>query len=328
MLHLFHGEDELSRSEAVAQLRGQMDPALGDLNLVTLPGRGLDLSALRAACDPPPFLGDWRLVVVQDLLPAASGRAARKEQAPPADTLPQGLEEYLPRLPETTRLVLSIPRSLPERHPLLHLAREIGADVRHFPLPAGPELADWILRRARGKGVNIEPRAVDLLASYIGNDLRLLDQELEKLAAYVTDRGTITRADVETLVASVREASIFQMVDALGSRDRRRAVVLLRRLLQEGKAPLYILTMIVRQFRLLLEARELEAEGVPPAEMAREMDVQPWLASKILKQAHNFRPSDLEAILAQLLDIDVGIKTGQLQGPVALELFVLRWAGR
>jgi DNA polymerase-3 subunit delta len=118
------------------------------------------------------------------------------------------------------------------------------------------------------------------------------------------------------------------MVDALGSRDRRRAIVLLRRLLQEGKAPLYILTMIVRQFRLLLEARELEAEGVPPAEMARAMGVQPWLASKILKQAHNFRPSDLEAILAQLLDIDVGIKTGQLQGPVALDMFVLRWAGR
>ncbi|MDI7278238.1 MAG: DNA polymerase III subunit delta, partial [Anaerolineae bacterium] len=270
-----------------------------------------------------------RLVVVHDLVSLGASRAGRREHAPAvAETLPPGVDAYLPRLPESTRLVVSESRALPANHPLLRVARELGAEVRHFPLPSEAELAEWIARRARGKGVSIEPQAVALLATYVGTNLRLLDRELEKLATYVGAGGTVSRQDVERLVSSVQEASIFHMVDALGSRDRRRAVVLLRRLLQEGNAPLYILTMIVRQFRLLLQARELDAQGVPLAEMAREMEVQPWLAGKSLRQARNFRPAELEAILAQLLDIDVGIKTGQLEGPLALDLFVLRWAGR
>lgn len=331
MLCVYHGEDEFSRSQAIAQLRQQMDPVVGELNTTMLDGRSLKLSELRAACDTLPFLGDRRLVIVRDLVsPPAPARGTRREEAPvPADDgRLRELEAYLPQLPESTWLVLNEARSLPGGHPLLALAQGPRGQARHFPTPKGEELSRWINEQAASKGATIAGDAVALLARYIGPNLRLLDQELTKLATYVGEGGRIGRPEVERLVSSVQEASIFHLVDALGLRDRRRAVRLLHRLLEEGNAPLYILTMVTRQFRLLLQARELDAKGVPAAEMAREMEVRDWLVGKCLAQARNFRPADLRTILAQLLDIDVGIKTGRVDGALALDLFVVRWSGR
>ncbi len=333
MLYILHGEDEFGRSEAIAQLRRKMDPVMGELNTVSFEGRALALGELQAACDAVPFMAGCRLVVVRDYLSstggAGGGRGGRREQKGSADGEERlrGLEGYLPQLPESTRLVLDESRSLPAGHPLLRLAEERGGYVRHFAVPGGPDLEKWIAQRAAAKGVGIAPEAVDLLGTYVGPNLRLLDQELEKLATYLGGSGTIRRQEVERLVSSLQEASVFHLVDALGNRDARRALMLLHRLLDEDAAPLYLLTMIARQFRLLLQARELDARGVPAAEMAREMEVRPFVARKSLQQALNFRPGELKAILGQLLDIDVGIKTGRVQGPVALDLFIARWAG-
>lgn len=331
MFYVFHGDDEFSRAEAIARLRHEMDPVVGELNTTFFDGRDLSMSALRAACDTVPFMTGVRLVIVRDLISSAGGgkgsRSERSEPVGDADRL-RDLESYLPQLPESTRLVFDESRSLPDKHPLLRLAVSSGAYVRAFTVPKGTELEQWIGERARKKGVSIAREAISLLANYVGSNLRLLDQELEKLATYLGGQGTIGVRDVELLVSSVQEANIFHMVDALGARDGRRALQLLHRLLGEGKAPLYLLTMIVRQFRLLLLARELDALGTPAAEMARQMDVKPFAVGKLLQQATRFRPSDLKAILGQLLDIDVGIKTGQVDGPLALELFVTRWAGR
>ncbi len=330
MWYIFHGEDELSRAEAIKQLKQKMDPVVGELNTALLDGRGLSLAELRAACDAVPFMGDVRLVVVSDLVTAlAPGKPGRKRTAAPANEgLWRELNEYLPQLPGSTRLVLNESKALPDGHPLLRLAESCGAHVRAFAVPEGDALQEWIRRRAGGKGVAIAPAAAALLATYVGPHLRLLDQELEKLAVYLGGEGTIGREDVERLVSAVQEANVFHMVDALGSRKGRRALQLLYRLLDDGAAPLYLLTMMARQFRLLLMARELDAKGVPPADMARQMEVQSFIARKCLQQALNYRLEDLRAIMPELLDIDVGIKTGRLDGPLALDLFVVRWAGR
>jgi len=331
MWYVFHGDDELSRSEAILELKQRMDPIVGPLNTAQLDGRSLSVSDLRGACDAVPFMGGTRLVIVNGLRAAAEGEEKprrKRGEARADDAFWQALEGYLPWLPQSTELVFNVAEALPGGHPLLRLAASCGGQVRAFAVPVGAELEHWIRRRAEAKGASIAPDAAELLATYVGANLRLLDQELEKLATYVGPAGTIGRREVERLVSAVQEANIFHMVDALGNRDGRRALQLLRRLLQEGKAPLLLLTMITRQFRLLLQARELDAQRVPVAEMARQMEVKPFVAKKCLEQAMHFRPGDLRAILAELLDIDVGIKTGQLDGPLALDLFVTRWTER
>ncbi|HOG48447.1 MAG TPA: hypothetical protein PLB78_17605, partial [Anaerolineae bacterium] len=177
MWYVFHGEDELSRSEAILQLKHKMDPVVGELNTTTLDGRGLALGELRAACDAVPFMSRVRLVIVSDLASSRiPGKPARRKRAEPAanDDLWRDLGAYLPQLPESTRLVLSEAQTLPETHRLLGLGREHGGHVRAFAVPVGAGLEQWVRRRAEAKGVAIAPSALTLLATYIGSNLRLL----------------------------------------------------------------------------------------------------------------------------------------------------------
>lgn len=337
MLYLYHGDDEFSRSEAIARLKGEMDPVVGPLNISTMEGRSCSAATLRAICDTMPFMAPWRLVIVHDLLgPLGAGggkgsrRAANKKSSEDGGegTRLAEVQEYLPQVPETARLVFNESRALGEKHPFLAQVASLGGEVRAFPLPSGPDLERWIAARAQALGVEIAPPAVALLTTFIGPNPRLLANELEKLATYLGGQGTIGRAEVEALVPAVQEANIFHMTDALGNRDGRRALLLLRRLLADRAAPLYLLTMIVRQFRLLLQAKELDARGASPTEMEREMEVRSFAASSALRQSRNYSTAELKAILAQLLEIDTGIKTGQVDGPVALDLFVARWGNR
>ncbi|NIN65822.1 MAG: DNA polymerase III subunit delta, partial [Anaerolineae bacterium] len=235
----------------------------------------------------------------------------------------QHLEEYLDRLPETTRLVF-VERSDTKKSNLLHkcASKSDHGYIRKFTPPKGGAIDRWITERVREKGGRIEPRAVNLLATFVGNDLRLLDQEIEKLLTYVGEERPVAKADVELLVSYVREADIFEMVDALGRRDIRRAMELLHRLLEGGQHPLYLLYMITRQFRILLQIKELLAKGTSREDITALLSLHPYVAQKMMRQAPSFSIAELEDIYHRLLELDVAVKTGGMQEPLALSLFV------
>ena len=125
------------------------------------------------------------------------------------------------------------------------------------------------------------------------------------------------------LVADASTSSVFDLVDALGKRDGQRAAHELHHLLDQGENPLGLLAMIVRQFRLLILVKELQARHLPPEAIAKEIGQHPFVVKKIGEQAHAFRDSaQLEQIYRRLLDIDVEIKTGVTPDVLALDLLV------
>jgi DNA polymerase-3 subunit delta len=156
----------------------------------------------------------------------------------------------------------------------------------------------------------------------VGGDLRLLDQEIEKLLTYVGPERPVNVEDVELLVSYVQEANIFHMVDALGRRDTKRAMELLERLLEGGHHPLYVLHMIIRQFRILLQIKELRAVGTLPADIAALLHLPPFVIDKSTQQAGNFSFEQLEDIYRSLLEVDAAVKSGEMEDHLALNLFV------
>lgn len=314
--YVFHGEDEFTRAETLADFERQLGPPdTVDLNTIVLDGADVTLADLRHACDAIPFLAEKRLVIVEDLL---SGIASREDQG-----LRDALTEYLPRLPETTRLVFVEEEALPSTHPILELAQRAETGyVKRFERPDAKALPRWIGERAREHGGEIEPRAAHRLAVVVGDDLRLLDQEIAKLVTYTNAERAITTADVERLVPYSQDAVIFDLVDALGQRDGRAAAQTLHRLLDEGEHPLGLLGMVVRQFRLLIQVEELKAKGASAREVARVLELHPFPARKLCNQAPHFTAAQLEKIYRHLSDTDVKIKTGEIEAEVALDLLV------
>ncbi|MCS7178803.1 MAG: DNA polymerase III subunit delta [Anaerolineae bacterium] len=313
--YLFYGSDEFTRSEAVAELRRRMGE-WGEWNTIHLDGRTATLEDLRRACDTAPFLADRRLVLVTGLL-ARLGRG--KERG-----FLDGVLRLLQTLPETTRLVLVEEGDLPEDHPVLRLAADGEAGfVRRFEPPSPEALPGWILGRVRLHGGKMERAAAARLAQAVGpGNLRLLDGEIRKLVTYVGSERAITVEDVDRLVPYVQQAVIFDLVDALGEREGRRAAQVLHRLLDAGENPLGILAMVIRQFRLILMVKDLTRRGESPAAIPRLLDLHPYVARKLHAQSANFSFAQLEHIYRYLLDLDLSIKTGEITPEAALDLLV------
>lgn len=316
MFYVFQGEDTFSCSEALAELKAKMgDPALGDLNTAYLDGSTLALPELIHHCNTIPFMSDRRLVVVRGFLERLWKQGETDRLA--------ALVDYLPTLPETTRLVFVETVELPARHPVIELAAGgDGGFVKTFSLPQGRELERWIRERVKAAGGSISPAAVGALSMYVGNDLYQLAQEIAKLVDYTGGKRAIEEKDVQLLTSHAREGSVFDMVDALGRRDGRTAGRIYHQLLDMGEHPLMLLSMIVRQFRLMIQVKELAPRLLTPEAIARELGQNPYPVKKIMQQARSLTMPQLRAIYHRLLEADVEIKTGQTEATLALDLLI------
>jgi DNA polymerase-3 subunit delta len=320
VVYIFHGDDEFAIGAALAGIEAQMgDPSSAQMNTTYLDGRALDLDELVRATRAMPFLAERRLVVLKDPLGSLKSSTIRDK-----------FKDILESVPPTTALVIQISRPLVDprdrRKGRTHWLEKWGGArdgvfLREFSLPKGPQMANWIRNQAKERGGDFSHPAAALLGSYVGDDPRLATQEIEKLLAYVNYQRPVEPDDVEYLVAYAGETSIFDMVDALGARDGRKAQRLLHHLL-EGDDPLRLFGMITRQFRLLLLTRELLDAGYREPEIASAIKSPPFVVRKLVGQVCNFTMPQLEAIYHKLLDIDEAIKTGKTDGDIALDTFV------
>ena len=313
MFYVFHGNDEYSQRETLAGLVAKLgDADMLALNTTRLEGGRVTVADLRQAGDAIPFLAEARLVICAGMF-----------EKMPAKPLLKELQSYLPTLPETTRLVFLESQTLSENHPLVKLAESAANGyVKLFPTLQGSALERWIRQRVSERGGQITPQAVQLLAANVGGDLRVMSQEIEKLTLYKMGQEGITAGDVTQLCPYVAEANIFELVDALGSRHGKRAAQLLQQKINEGIDPFFLYSMMVRQFRLLIQVKVLAEQDLRPPAIAKELKLHGFVAGKIHQQSQHFSRDQLKHIYAHLLDMDVGMKTGRMDMGTALDLFV------
>lgn len=319
MFYVFDGEDTFSQGEQIVSLMASMgDPAACELNTIVLDGRTTTLNEIRHHCDTMPFLSDRRIVLVKGLLEQLTQRSSHTD-----GQFLEKLVDYLPNMPDTARLIFVESKALPKRHPVLKLARgSEDGHVKTFRIPRGSELARWVRSQVKQAEAEIEPRAVQALCTFVGSDLYQLHNEINKLAAYTDGQRAISVQDIQLLTPHARQASIFDMVDALGQRDGKTATRIYHTLLDAGDHPLALLAMIIRQFRLLIQVKELAPELGTHQAIARKLGQNPYPIQKILAQSRNFTFLQLQQIYHKLLDTDVEIKTGQIDAVLALDTLI------
>jgi DNA polymerase-3 subunit delta len=321
VVYLLHGEDEFAIAQFIAEIKAKLgDPSVIEMNVTHLDGRSLSFDELVTATSAMPFLARRRLAILTHPLAYTRNPAAR-----------QRFLEYLEKIPSTTALVLVEHHALTDDrdrrrgklHWLEEWAQQAGERVylRLFNLPAGPAMARWIQERAKQVGGQISYQAAGVLASLVGQDTRLADQEIQKLLTYVSCQRPVEPDDVEHLTALSMQGDIFALVDALGNRNGRAAMTMLHRLL-ETEDPLGIFGMVVRQFRLLLLAREILDRGGGETDIARQLHIHPFVAQKITAQARPLMLPMLEVIYRNLLGVDLAIKTGKMDVSLSLDIFV------
>ena len=322
MIYLLCGDDDFTIEESLASLRNEVGlPDVRDVNTVTF-----DASSRRAeiaaTCDTGPFLADKRRVVVRGLgTRFERRRSSQSWSKTEASGLGEwaGLSEYLVLVPKTTNLVF-VDGALTASNPLL---KEIKphASTRLFSRPNPRELRQWIRTRVASIGADIEPDAVEELAKTIGNDLRVIAMELEKLSLYKSGTA-IHHKDVIDMVSYIRDATIFPAVDAILEGRFADAVRMVHQILGSGGSPSYLLAMLSRQVRLLMIAKDLGARGVPTPEYGKRLRLSGYPLRKTMEQERKFRPEQLVQIHRRLLKADLSIKSSSLDESVVLDLLV------
>lgn len=321
-IYILHGDDEFGMAEFLGTIEKRMgDPATAEMNITRFDGRSTQMNVLVAATHALPFLSDRRLVVLEDPLGALKNASDRDR-----------FKAVLEKTPDSTALVVTFSRPLVDgrdrdnrkKHWLLKWADAQGARVflREFNLPHGPQMARWIQTKAVELGGEFSYQAASLLGNYVQDDPRLAAQEIAKLLAYVNYRRSVDPDDVVRLTPDEADGDVFKMVDALGNRNGQMALRILHRLLEYDE-PLRLYGMVVRQFRLLIQVREMLDAGYREGDIAKPTKIHPWVVGKLVPQARNFSLVALEEIYHKLLEIDEAIKTGQTNAEVAMDTFIV-----
>jgi len=315
-VYFLYGNDEFAMARRLKEFEADFpDPTSADMNTARLDARTISENDLNTAVNAMPFLAPRRLVILAN----PSGKYTKPNER-------KKFEEFAEEVPETARLViyeLIEPRDV-EKHWLVKWAGKNGKLVKTqaFMLPRQWEMAGWIVNETKDQGGEIESPAAAKLAEMVGVNTRQAGQEIAKLLAYVNWERQIEVQDVEAVSIVTAQESVFDFVDALASGDGKSAQRLLHRLLESEDA-FSLWGMVVRQFRLLLLAREVLDSRGGKDEVAQALGVHPFVAEKTTGQARGFTLPALERIYHKLLEIDEGAKTGQVALELALDTLVV-----
>jgi DNA polymerase III subunit delta len=317
--YIFHGDDDLRIEEETEKMRAKMGSGVNaDLNIAEFDGTTAGIGDIMSATLAFPFLSDKRLVIVKDLLTWIT----RKGVGDTGKKAVEMLMEELPRLPDWTRLVFVERELLKDSNKILKLAQTTANGFEKAFL-APKDNTQWIIKRAQESyGAKIDPVAASALASVTVGDLRRADNELVKLVSYVDGARAITEQDVALLTPYVAEANMFAMVDALAEGRTSEASTLVMRLLEQREDIFSLFGMVIRQFRLLLLAKEHLTSGGSPGELDKALSVHRYVGEKLAKQSRAFTLPQLERIYRTLHDYDVKMKTGRIDPELALDLLI------
>ena len=134
--------------------------------------------------------------------------------------------------------------------------------------------------------------------------------------------------DVEEICTTRLENRIFEMVDAVAQKEQKKALDYYYDLVALREPPLKILALLTRQFRLLLEVKDLMRQGQGKAQIAKGAGIHPYVAGKCMQQSRGFSGQQLREILEDGADLEEAAKSGRLDPVMSVEIFIVKYSAR
>jgi DNA polymerase-3 subunit delta len=236
------------------------------------------------------------------------------------------LSGYLDHPSETTCLVLQTSKADLRRKPYSAVKRH--GTVIEFRHLYDSQIPGWITGQVTAQGRTIAADAARMLATYVGQSLREIRSEIEKLFLYTGDRREIRLDDVQAVVGASREYNVFELQRAVGGRLISRAVFITDRMLEAGESPVWIVVMLTRFFTLLWRLHDMRHRGVPAATQAAEAGLAPFQMKELAEAAVHHDASDCEQAFGALIAADEQLKSSVMEPRVVMEVLMVRLTDR
>ena len=317
-LYLFYGEEGFLIDEAVKKIASMVvEPSNRDFNLDILRGSETNYAEIINKAQTLPFMGERRVVIAKDIDGMKGGGAER-------------LIEYCLN-PSPATCLISTAHKIDGRNKLHSTLSKNGITVQFNRLNKR-DAANWITKKVNEAGYSIDIDAREYLLEVVGNNLQRLKNELEKVFTYKGpppsppskggERGGIKTDDIKTLVEDTKVETIFAFTDSIGSKDINKALRLLEKMISQGEMPEKIISMITRQFRLILLTKVYRERGAASSEIPAKAGFAPFLLEGYLKQAAKYTLIELKDSFYKVQMADLKIKSSDISKRMIIEKLI------
>ncbi len=315
MIFFLYGEDTYRLRQKLNSIKKRfLSKDKSGLNLVELDGSKIAYKDLKKEFSASPFLCDKKLIVIENLL-------TKNKNAKFFDELNDLIKSK--KIPEFI-FIIFVEEGKPDTRKSIFKTLKSESETQEFNPLAEYQINQWVNSEVKARGGEIDNQAVGQLTAFVGSDLWQLSNEIDKLVSY---NRKITTENVNLLVSAKADDNIFKLMDAISSKDKKLALKLISEQLQDvGNDINYLLSMMVRQFRILIQVKSfIESRGdfqLPTHQIATALKLHPFVAKKTAAQVINFETDELKKIYSKLMDIEYKQKTSQAEPAVLLDLLI------
>ncbi len=351
-VYLLFGVESYLVRQYVGNLRRALGAQGDSMNCSVFEGEDIDLAQIIDLAETMPFFADHRTIVIKnsglfkvgkkekdaDKAKDADGEAdkdakddggdgearkGKKKSAAKADAV-NPLVDYMDEIPETTYFIFS-EDNVDKRSKLYKRIAKVGYAAEFKRRPDG-ELTRWVLGRLKKEGKKIINPMMEVFFEKTGNDMEIINSELEKLLCYTMGRDVVTAEDVEEICTTQLSDKVFDMIEAIALKEQERALNLYYDLLLLKVAPMMILSLINRQFNILLQLSELAGQGYNTKILAEKLGVRDFVVNKNLRQMRHFTHAQLLTALRDGVRADEDVKSGKMSDRLAVELLIVKFS--
>jgi DNA polymerase-3 subunit delta len=297
--YLIAGDDEAKIARTRARLRSRAEREGGPGALETFEAgdgrRSPDVDALAGSLATISLIASRRYLLVDGVEGWGKGDAEKAVEA-------------LGRIPPETTVALVAHGKPPAG--LAKAVEKAGGEVLSFALPRERDLPKQLIAEARELDIELEPTAARLLVQRLGPRPMRLRSELERLALWAGEGGSVGADDLEVMISDTSEEAIWSLADAVVAGDEAETMRIAERLVSQGEAlPRIVYSLAPRLRQALKAATELEA-GKPASEVAKSLSMHPYAAKMLVSKVKGRSPEDLDASIRALADLELWSRGG------------------
>jgi len=309
-VYLFYGEEDFLTDQLCANvIKAGLEPGAEDFNLDILYGNEVDGAMVVSIASAYPMMAARRVVLLKNftLLSAQS-----------IEMLAKYVKNALP----TTCLVLTADK-VDLRKSRLAAIEKASTAVESKQL-YDRDIPRWIVAHLAERQMTISEDAIRLLHSSVGNSLRSLSSEIDKISLNLAERKNIVEEDVASVTGMSKQFSVFELCDAIGNKNISHGLEILSRMLQLGETPVGILAMLSRHFTILAKLKGFKAQRLGNDDLAKKLNLRPYFLSSYLLQAARYNQAQLRDVFSLLLEADQHLKTSYQKPKLVLEELMFR----
>ena len=308
MIYFIYGEDSYRAKRKLEEIiSGYKKVHTSGLNLIWIDASEKDFKDFYNNLKITSMFAEKKLIILKNVFSDA--------------TFQEDFSENIKNLEDIEDIIIIYEDKAPDQRTKFFKALQKYAKCQEFSYLQPAMIRKWIVYEFERNKTKIDIDAQNLLLNYVGNNLWQMTNEINKLSSYRRG-GLIKKEDVELLVKPNIENDIFKTIDALASKDKKLALSLLHKHLDNGDNSLYLLSMIAYQFRNLLVIKELQNAQKPYNLIAKISGLHPFVVQKSYYLCNQFSIEQLKKIYQSIFQADSDIKTGKIEPELALDLLL------